>query len=54
MTDLIVPEAPLVFLDYDITHRVSIPSPDETIVKDITVLLAGFTPITDDFLEQNS
>ena len=50
-SDLIVPEAPLVILDYDIRHRVSIRSPNEAIVKDITVLLAGFTPITNDFLE---
>jgi hypothetical protein len=47
--DLILPTAPLVFSDYDITHRVEVVSPDTSIVKDITVLLAGFTPLTDEF-----
>lgn len=51
--DLILPQAPLVFTDYDITHRVSVRSPDTTVMKDITVLLAGFTPLTESFIHEN-
>ena len=48
-----LPAAPTVVADHDIANRVRIHSPNEQVVKEISVLLAGFTYITDEFIEEN-
>ena len=48
-----LPAAPTVIADHDIANRVRIHSPNEQVVKEISVLLAGFTSITDEFIEEN-
>ena len=48
-----LPNAPMVVADHDIANRVSIRTPNESVVKDISVLLAGFTTITDQFIAEN-
>ena len=50
---LILPAVPALSVEFDWKHRNEIVSPDETIIKNITVGLAGFTQNIENFVSAN-
>lgn len=51
--NLILPNIPVCFTNYDISHQTSVNSPNDSIITDITVGLAGFPKLSDQFKIQN-